>query len=235
MLIFINKLWVRTLLFLLLNGVVTGACCSDEARGENLVSSQQAVDPEVLTTGIADVAAEVEPANVDRISNKVLGEYRTIEWTDLMPKDDLDAMMNPPSYLDDIIDGSIEDQINSQVQSAIAAANDNGYQQALVSTRVVVAFNNQAIRIPGFIVPLEFDGAQTITRFFIVPYFGACIHVPPPPPNQIIYAAYPKGFKLEALYDPFWITGVLKTTLTGNDMGTSAYSITVDSIQSYVL
>lgn len=223
MLPFSNKLLTLTRPFMLLCAVILIVCFS-EARG----------DEGIVSSVTKDISSDVKPVEVSSVSNKPVEKYRTIEWPDLMPKDDLDAIMNPPDFLDEIADGSVEDQISSQVQSAIAAAGDSRYQQALQSTRVVEDFNNQPVRIPGFIVPLEFDGDQTITQFFVVPYFGACIHMPPPPPNQIIYAAYPKGFKLKTLYDPFWITGVLKTSLTDNDMATSAYSIEVNSIQPYM-
>ena len=99
--------------------------------------------------------------------------------------------------------------------------------------RVRQDLNTQQIRIPGYIVPVEFDEQYVITRFLIVPYFGACIHVPPPPPNQIIYAEFDPGFKLESLYKPFWISGQLRTTLIENDMATAAYAVTVDSIEPY--
>jgi hypothetical protein len=165
-------------------------------------------------------------------------EFKTIEWTDLLPEADLDALLNPPSYLNDIEDGSEEDQIASQIQSAISAANDsaasnNPYQQALVSTNVRPEFDGQAVRIPGFIVPLEFDDNQVVTEFFLVPFFGACIHVPPPPPNQIIHVTYPQGLELQALYDPFWITGILHTSLTENMMATSAYAIDMLGYENY--
>jgi hypothetical protein len=173
-------------------------------------------------------------AVTDRLSGKAGEKYRTIEWTDLMPKDDLEAILNQPDYIDEIVDGSPEDQLSNRVQTAIATASNSRYQQALESTRVIEEFNNQSVRLAGFIVPLEFDGEQTITQFFFVPYFGACIHLPPPPPNQLIYVSYPQGLKLEALYDPFWITGVLKTSLVENDTATSAYSIVVNSISPYV-
>lgn len=160
--------------------------------------------------------------------------YRVIEWTDLMPKEDLDAFLNPPESLNDIADGSEQDQIDGQFQTDLEPAGDTAYQRALVSTQVVKEFDGQAIRLPGFIVPLEFgDGQQQVTRFFLVPYFGACIHVPPPPPNQIIYAEYDQGFELESLYDPFWISGTLRTTLIENDTATAAYAIKVDSIELY--
>ncbi len=159
--------------------------------------------------------------------------FKTVEWVDLMPKEDLDALLNPPSYVTDVEDGSFEDQISSQIQNTLAAAGDDRYQQALSSTRIISELEGQAIRIPGFIVPLEFDDEQTITQFFLVPFFGACIHVPPPPPNQIIFVNYPKGLKLHALYDPFWISGILKTTLVENETATAAYSLEMQSYEPY--
>ena len=159
--------------------------------------------------------------------------YRTMEWIELMPEDDLEALLNPPEYIAEVEDGSSEDQISSQLQSSIAAASDDRYQQALVSTSVVEALNGQAVRIPGFIVPLEFDDDQTITQFFLVPYFGACLHMPPPPPNQIILVNFPEGMQLEALYTPFWISGELKTAITENSVATSAYSLDMKSFEPY--
>ena len=160
-------------------------------------------------------------------------DFRTVEWTDLMPKEDLDALLNPPSYVTDVEDGSFEDQISSQIQNGITAASGDRYQQALASTRIILEMDGKAIRIPGFIVPLEFDDEQTITQFFLVPFFGACIHVPPPPPNQIIFVNYPQGLKLDALYDPFWISGILKTSLVENDMAIAAYSMQMQSFEVY--
>lgn len=188
----------------------------------------------LLLCGIITGYSSDSKAVTEQATGKTEEKYRTIEWVELMPKDDLEAIMNQPDYIDEIVDGSPEDQLSSRVKSAIATASDQRYQQALESTRIIEEFNNQSVRIAGFIVPLEFDGEQTITQFFFVPYFGACIHLPPPPPNQLIYVSYPQGLKLDALYDPFWITGVLKTSLVENDTATSAYAMVVNSISPYV-
>ena len=159
--------------------------------------------------------------------------FTTIEWIDLMPEDDLDALLNPPSYVTDVEDGSFEDQISSQIRNTLTAASDDRYQQALVSTRIIPTMDGQAVRIPGFIVPLEFNDEQNVTQFFLVPFFGACIHVPPPPPNQIIFVNYPQGLKLNHLYDPFWISGILQTSLVENDIATAAYSLQMQSYEIY--
>ncbi|WP_250656947.1 DUF3299 domain-containing protein [Alkalimarinus coralli] len=179
--------------------------------------------------------ASAKMANGDETPVKTLplSAFKTVEWTDLMPKDDLDALLNPPSYVTDIEDGSLEDQISSQVKSSNAAPGDDRYQQALASTRIIPEMDGQAIRIPGFIVPLEFDDTETITQFFLVPYFGACIHVPPPPPNQLIFVDYPSGVKLGELYDPVWIFGFLKTSIVQNEMATAAYSMQMQHFEFY--
>lgn len=155
--------------------------------------------------------------------------YKTIEWTDLT---DLEAILNPPDYLNDIQDGALEDQISSNLKSK-SNIKDDPYQQALVSTRIVPAMHNQPIRVPGFIVPLSFGEDLSITQFFLVPFFGACIHLPPPPPNQIIFVNYPKGLALEDMHSPYWVSGVIKTQLIENNTATAAYSLTMDAYERY--
>lgn len=160
-------------------------------------------------------------------------EYQLIEWTALMPKADLEALSNPPKYLQDVEDGSPEDAVNSQLKGGQSQPSDDPYQQALVSTEIVEDMNNKAVKIPGFVVPLTFNSKRKITEFFLVPYFGACIHLPPPPPNQIIYIKAPSPITLEALYDPFWVSGTITTQLKANEMATAAYSMSLDHIESY--
>jgi len=167
------------------------------------------------------------------LTKKPASVFKTLEWDDLMPADDLDALQNPPNYLYDFEDDSDEDQINSQLANAVNNAVNDRYQQALVSTSIISEMDDRNVRVPGFVVPLEFDDEQTITEFFLVPYFGACIHSPPPPPNQIIYVRAPKGIQLETLYDPFWISGKLSTKLVENYMATAAYSMEMESYEDY--
>ncbi len=159
--------------------------------------------------------------------------FRTIEWTELIPADDLEALLNPPEYLAEVEDGSPEDQISNQIKNTIAAATDDRYQQALTSSNTVTEMDGQVVRIPGFVVPLEFSDEMVITEFFIVPFFGACLHVPPPPPNQIIHVKYDQGFQLDELYVPFWFSGVLNTSFIENDTAASAYSLAVKHIDPY--
>ena len=182
---------------------------------------------------IAQVPAQGAENKTTGKQGALSSEYVTIQWTDLLPQDEVDILSNPPDYLNDIEDGSAEDQLNSPMNNSIVVEMEDRYQQALVSTRVKSEMDGRAVRIPGFIVPIEFNGDQTITEFFLVPYFGACLHMPPPAPNQIIYVKSATGLKLEALYYPFWISGDLQASLVENDMATAAYSMEMVNYEAY--
>ncbi len=160
-------------------------------------------------------------------------QYNTIEWIDLLPPDDLEALLNPPEYLTEIEDGSPEDSIQSRLKNKANTNVNDRYQQALRSEKIVTTMDGKKIRIPGFIVPLEFENEEMVIQFFFVPFFGACLHLPPPPPNQIILVNFPKGVPLKSLYTPFWISGELQTSLVEKDMATAAYSMTMDLYEVY--
>ena len=159
--------------------------------------------------------------------------YEDIDWTELMPAEDLSALLNRPAFLDDIADGSAQDSLDSFQQRQLEDEQAQQYQAALSSTRVIQEFDGKAIRIPGFIVPLDQNEDKEVTRFFIVPYFGACLHMPPPPPNQILYVESEQGITLENLYDPYWFEGIVSIEQKVDAMGTSAYSLSLDNYALY--
>ncbi|MBT5330230.1 MAG: DUF3299 domain-containing protein [Porticoccaceae bacterium] len=158
--------------------------------------------------------------------------YQTLEWNDLLPLSDWEALSNPPGYITGIEDGSIEDQMMSSMEG-LNTWEDDPYQQALVSRNVVEEFDGKNVRLPGFVVPLEFNDDLTITQFFLVPYFGACIHLPAPAPNQTVLVNFPEGMAMEALYTPFWVSGEMQTEITENNVATSAYAIEMHEIEVY--
>lgn len=170
-------------------------------------------------------------------------EFNTIDWVDLIPQADLEVLLNPPQAISAIPNGGSEDILANSLAGAVEQAigdtqiplslEEQAYYSALESTNIKAEFNKQHIRIPGFIVPVEYGEEQLITEFFLVPYFGACLHYPPPPPNQIIYVKYPQGLLLDTLYDPFWIEGQLSTEIIENDLATSAYGLAAVTIKPY--
>lgn len=81
--------------------------------------------------------------------------------------------------------------------------------------------NGARIRIPGFVVPLESERGQ-VKEFLLVPYFGACIHTPPPPANQIIHVFADKPLKNVRVMDAVWVSGTLevaRSRTADNTMG----------------
>ena len=167
------------------------------------------------------------------VSAEEKSTFTTVEWADLIPPEVLEILLNPPSYIAEIEDGSAEDQITSQMKNTLAEEEEDAYRRALASTDVNPSMDGQKIRIPGFVVPLEFDEEQTISQFFLVPYFGACLHMPPPPPNQIILVDAPEGVQMSALYEPFWLEGEVSTVVTENDMAKSAYAMQLHKLSPY--
>jgi uncharacterized protein len=89
------------------------------------------------------------------------------------------------------------------------------------------------VRIPGFMVPLE-DWEQQVTEFILVPYFGACIHVPPPPPNQMAHVLMQRSRRIEVnLWDPIWVIGTLKIENVESPYGVVGYQVAAERIQPY--
>ena len=88
-----------------------------------------------------------------------------------------------------------------------------------IQTAVVKDLNGKKVRLPGYMLPLEMSGSK-VSEFLLVPYIGACIHVPPPPPNQIVLVktAAKKSYNTNQLYDPVWVTGVISAQSTVKDL-----------------
>jgi hypothetical protein len=112
------------------------------------------------------------------------------------------------------------------------------FMQELKSTwkaaPVVEKLAGKLVKIPGFVVPLDTKDNK-VSSFFLVPYFGACIHVPPPPANQMVYVTLAQGQELPAdsLYSAVWATGRLGIAHTSNELGDAGYIMEKANIQEY--
>jgi hypothetical protein len=120
-----------------------------------------------------------------------------------------------------------------QILLSINASTDEAYRDAMFSTNVVEDLLGQQSAISGFIVPLELGSEQQLTSFFLVPYFGACIHYPPPPPNQLIFVRVDGPMKIPDINIAYTVTGVLKQGLYEDTLGTSAYQLDLISIKLF--
>ena len=79
---------------------------------------------------------------------------------------------------------------------------------------------DKSVRIPGYVLPLEFKDRKAV-EFLLVPTVGACIHTPPPPPNQIVHVSYPEGIEVNGLFTPVWITGTMMAQSSVQKVGLS--------------
>ncbi len=147
-----------------------------------------------------------------------------VEWTDLLSQADLDAILNPPEMSHDLY--GWQDQLEGNDEA-------EAYMNALQSFDVNPDLVNKRIMIPGFIVPTAYNDERKVTEFFLVPFFGACIHLPPPPPNQIIYVTYEQGVKLENFYDAHVVHGLLSNEVVRNDVADSAYRLAAEGVSIY--
>ncbi|WP_413112065.1 DUF3299 domain-containing protein [Thaumasiovibrio sp. DFM-14] len=146
----------------------------------------------------------------------VADDVLTLEWLDLIPENER------ATYGERMASGAIATHDES---SSLAA------QQSLVGS-VREELNGSHVRIPGFVIPLEGDN-KMVTEFLLVPFFGACIHVPPPPPNQIVYVKFEQGVPIQQLWDVVYVNGTLTTTAVDHDLAQAGYLIEGIQIEEY--
>ncbi|MEO1132656.1 MAG: DUF3299 domain-containing protein [Cyanobacteria bacterium J06639_1] len=162
---------------------------------------------------------------------------RTVGWPDLMPEPDFadpfapltDDQASAVMFISDVrdqrarfpdeeLDPEFDEYVQAELDRLLAQNIDvDGIIAEWDSTREArIAFasaintdlDGTEIKMPGYVLPLEFNRTN-VTEFLLVPYVGACIHVPPPPPNQIVLVQVPEGFKNRGLFAPVWVTGKL--------------------------
>ena len=185
----------------------------------------------------SDASKTAETAQVDAATNAPT----VLVWDDLLPEgedailaelyseffEDLEkrnrpqitlaeAAKEPSPSLEDIAEGSAQDTM-----------------EQIGTFNVVEDLDGEKIRIPGYIVPLDFSAKSEHDEFLLVPYFGACLHTPPPPPNQIVYVKASPAAKIPDINDPVWLEGTLKTGKFSSELGNSAYELSLSKVEAY--
>lgn len=144
------------------------------------------------------------------------------------------SIANPPKeiFWEDLIPkGHV--QIDTQAQANHEGSEQNWVQPDL-DAPVVKALDGQSVSLPGFVVPLEGD-SELITEFLLVPYFGACIHVPPPPPNQLVHVTIKGGVPIDSLYDAIVVTGIIKTQTWSGEIAQVGYTMQAVGVAPFEL
>lgn len=147
---------------------------------------------------------------------------QTIEWDTLIPPDFRPDKLVAQLQLDDISDDDPRAQAAMDKIKAL-------WDQAPVREEL----DGQAVRLPGFVVPVEASADET-TGFLLVPYYGACIHVPPPPANQTVYVLTEAGEGADiGLFEVVWVTGTISVKRIDNEIAEAGYTIYASDIAPY--
>ena len=147
--------------------------------------------------------------------------YKTVSWDDLLPPD-----WDPTAAFKGIDLAKLDDA-DPRAGDALEKM-----RRAWDAAPTNPAMNGKAIRIPGFVVSLD-GGPGELREFLLVPYFGACIHVPPPPANQIIHVMPDKPVKGVKNMEAVWVSGKLDIGHNDSPMGKSGYRMQAKEVVRY--
>ena len=199
---------------------------TENTNGDELPPPE--ISTEVASTNTSQATDATDTANtVSTVVEYTLSDvtYQEILWDALVPEEFTSAaiMAKYEDKLAEFEDGSPEAfDLYTQMQEEFDNAPINE------------TLNETFVRIPGFIAPLDYSD-ELITEFLLVPYFGACIHVPPPPANQTILVTTNEeyGIKPEDSYNPVWILGRLATDGATTELAEAGYVIQDAIIEPY--
>lgn len=161
------------------------------------------------------------------ISGLVCAELPETDWLELMPPQDRAALAAMPE-----IDHQGIEQDSGFYNPGGLKQQGKNLPAVMYSASTVAALNGKTLRLGGYPVPLETDRQGRSTLFFLVPYPGACIHVPPPPPNQLVLVRYPKGIELQDIYAPLWVSGTLQIEQVNNELADAAYALEANAVRA---
>jgi uncharacterized protein len=100
------------------------------------------------------------------------------------------------------------------------------------STGVRTDWNGQIVRLPGYIVPIDHNGTG-VTAFILVPYVGACVHVPPPPANQLVFVTTPTPYENKGLFEAVNVIGMFGVSSVSTQLAEIGYALSADKIEPY--
>ncbi len=140
-------------------------------------------------------------------------DYIELDWEDLLPQD----RSTIPNALRGLLPHDEEMTLTSQQPT---------------SGGVRTEWNGQIVRLPGFIVPIDYEGTG-VTAFILVPYVGACVHVPPPPANQLVFVTTQTPYESDGLFEPVNVIGMFGVSSLSTHLAEIGYALSADEIVPY--
>lgn len=139
-------------------------------------------------------------------------DYIDLDWSDLLPEGEVAL---PPA-----------------LQGVIQHDQASLMSQQPDSTGIRTDWNGKIVRLPGFIVPIEYSGSG-VTAFILVPFVGACVHVPPPPANQLVFVTTETPYENAGLFEPVNVIGMFGTASMTTQLAEIGYALSADHIEPY--
>ena len=176
-----------------------------------------------VTSCLLSVAVLISPLS---LSAETPG-YNLIDWNDLMPEPWVKEMTKEMAAVGKL--SNLQDS-SDEANKAMAAMRKKFDEAPIVKSQL-----NKKVRLPGYVVPLDAERSEK-REFLLVPYFGACIHTPPPPANQIVLirpTAQSKIKKLPESMDIVWVEGAIKEGRVSTSQGVSGYLLEAVSVAPY--
>lgn len=161
--------------------------------------------------GVSRGVAKAAGRDADLLGLPDENGYADLDWSHMVPLEDIKLLEDAPPVV----------HVGTQRMKQVG------------TLHTVPALDGRKVRLTGYVVPLESDAEGRMTEFFFVPFYGACIHVPPPPPNMLVHVRLSKGVDTPSLYDPLVLRGVLHAQAITNAMASSAYSVDGAALEPY--
>ncbi len=212
------------------------------ACGQSVTADTSAPD-EIDSNAVATAAQTNEPQVGDRIPEPSASEERSnrqaaaeasrqaalargvreIGWEELMPEGEEERLAQ-----------LYQQQMAMMYAGGPVMEGSAADQMIQIGTfNTVKELNETKVRIPGYTVPFDFSANAEITEFLLVPYYGACLHAPPPPPNQTVFIMSDDPIKLRDLAQAVWIEGTIYTQTQESELADAAYTIKIDKVETY--
>lgn len=149
--------------------------------------------------------------------------YREITWDDLVPKG-----WDPMAAFKGLNMSRLKDSDPKAIEAL------ERMKAAWAEAPVEPSLDGKRVKLAGFVVPLERKG-DAVLELLLVPYFGACIHVPPPPANQIVHVVLKKPAAGLKTMDAFWVSGTLSLQHGDSSLGVYGYRMSGERLDAYAL
>ncbi len=201
----------------------------------------------ILAVSGCDQAPSKSEANGEPLAqSRIETEPMELVWKDLMPVGEEERLAEMYTEYYEELERRMVGNATQLKDAATDKQSDTGFDPSLIAEgaandtmdqigtfNVVSSLDGMNIRIPGYVVPLDFNAENKYKEFLLVPYFGACLHTPPPPPNQIIFVNADPAVKVSNIEEPFWIEGIMTTGEFSSDLASTAYEVKLSTLSAY--